>query len=334
MTISHSGYVKRLPLETYKRQRRGGKGILGMNLKEEDVVEKLFISSTHDYVLFFSNIGKVYRLKVHELPLGSRIAKGQAVVNILPFRQDEKIAAVIAVPSFEEEKLLIMATKNGLVKKTSLMAYFTSRREGIIAINLREGDELIGVKLTEGTEDVMLVTKHGQAIRFPEEQVRPMGRAASGVKGIRLSSEDAVLGMEVVRGEEVDAGTAGDLFVITEKGFGKRTQIDKYPRQGRGGRGVRTLRVVIDKGPIVGGKIVRKGEELMVVSAEGIVIRISVKGVPVVGRQTQGFRVMSMKGTDRVSALARVPIQEDEPEKLEGKRKPRKNKSKKEKNGK
>jgi DNA gyrase subunit A len=300
VTISHSGYVKRLPLETYRRQRRGGRGILGMNLKDEDFVENLFISSTHHYVLFFSNIGKVYRLKVHELPLGSRISKGQAIVNILPFRQDEKIAAVISVPDFEEEKFLVMATKNGLVKKTPLMEYFTSRREGIIAINLREGDELISVKLTDGDEDVILVTRNGQSIRFQEEQVRPMGRAASGVKGIRLGKSDEVLGMEVVKED------SGDLFVITEKGYGKRTPIEKYPLQGRGGKGVRTIRTVEDKGKLTGAKMVKKDQELMVVSNEGIVIRMSVKGVPVVGRHTQGFRVMSVKGEDRVSAIARV----------------------------
>ncbi len=298
VTLTHSGYVKRLPLETYRRQRRGGKGILGMNLKEEDFVENLFISSTHHYVLFFSNIGKVYRLKVHELPQGSRTAKGQAIVNILPFKQDEKIAAVISVPDFEEEKFLIMATKNGLVKKTPLMEYFTSRREGIIAINLR--DELIGVKLTEGAEDVILVSKNGQSIRFQEEQVRPMGRAASGVRGIRLDKRDEVLAMEVVKGE------LGDLFVITEKGFGKRTAVENYPLQGRGGKGVRTIRTVKGKGRLAAAKTVKKEQELMVVSSEGIVIRIAVKSIPVVGRLTQGFRIMSMRDEDTVSALARV----------------------------
>lgn len=328
VTISHSGYVKRLPLETYRRQRRGGRGILGMNLKDEDFVEKLFISSTHHYVLFFSNIGKVYRLKVHELPLGSRIAKGQAIVNILPLRQDEKVAAVISVPDFEEEKFLVMATKNGLVKKTPLMDYFTSRREGIIAINLREGDELIGVKLTEGTEEVILVSRNGQSIRFREEEVRPMGRAASGVKGIRLGEGDEVLGMEVVR------DTSGNVFVITEKGFGKRTLVEKYPLQGRGGKGVRTIRTVADKGRLAGVKVVRKDQELMVVSSDGIVIRIGVKGIPAVGRSTQGFRIMSVKGEDKVSAIARVVRQKEDEEPATGRAKPKKSKGKRQKKGK
>jgi len=328
ITITHSGYIKRLPLETYRRQRRGGKGILGMNLKDEDFVEKLFISSTHHYVLFFSNIGKVYRLKVHELPLGSRIAKGQAVVNILPFRQDEKIAAVIAVPDFTEEKYLVMATKNGLAKKTPLMDYFTSRREGIIAINLREGDELIGVRMTDGTEEVILVSRNGQSIRFREEEARSMGRAASGVKGIRLDKDDEVLGMEVIRDE------AGFVFVITEKGYGKRTPIDKYPLQGRGGKGVRTIRSTEDKGRLAGVKVVKKDQELIAVSTEGIVIRISVKGIPVVGRNTQGFRIMGMKGEDRVSSIARVVIAKDDEKNQEAGKKSKKGKSRKAKKGK
>lgn len=308
VTITHSGYVKRLPLETYRRQRRGGRGIMGMNLKEEDFVEYLFISSTHHYVLFFSNIGKVYRLKVHELPLGSRIAKGQAVINIVPFRQGEKIAAVIAVPDFQEEKFLVMGTKKGLVKKTALMNYFTSRKEGIIALNLREGDELIGVKLTEGTENVILVSRNGKSIRFSEEQVRPMGRAASGVKGIRLEENDEVLAMEVVTEE------SGQLFVITEKGYGKRTPIGKYPLQRRGGKGVKTIRAVKDKGRLSGAKTVKKDHELMIISSDGIVIRIAAKSVPIVGRLTQGFRIMNVKGQDNVSALARVIKSKDDEE--------------------
>jgi len=325
VTITHSGYVKRLPLETYRQQRRGGKGVLGMNVKENDFVENLFISSTHHYVLFFSNIGKVYRLKVHELPLGSRIAKGQAIVNILPLRQDEKIAAVIAVPNFEEEKFLMMATKDGLSKKTPLIAYFTSRREGIIAINLREGDELIGTRLTDGDESVILVSRNGQSIRFSETEVRPMGRAASGVKGIRLDKDDEVLGMEVVKGNQ------GALFVITEKGYGKRTSLEKYPLQKRGGKGVRTIRTTAGKGRLAGVRVVQKDHELMAVSTEGIVIRMLAKSIPSVGRHTQGFRVMSMKGDNKVSAIARVIKTKEEEEAHRGKAKPRKSRDKREK---
>ncbi|MEW6189850.1 MAG: DNA gyrase subunit A [Actinomycetota bacterium] len=301
VTITHSGYVKRLPVATYRKQRRGGKGVLGMNLKEGDFVEHLFISSTHHYVLFFSNKGKVYRLKVHELPLGSRTSKGQSIVNILPFRTDERIAAVIATREFDEDRYVIMATKRGLVKKTRLREYDTTRRDGIIAIILRGEDELISVKLTKGEEDAILVTRNGQAIRFSEKDVRPMGRAASGVRGIRLKPGDEVLGMDIAI-ENVD------LFVVTEHGYGKRTPIFKYPRQGRGGKGVRTLKTVSTRGKLAGVKVVKEDHELMVVSSEGNVIRVPARGIPRQGRNTQGVKIMNLGGEDKVSALAKVVV--------------------------
>lgn len=299
VTITHAGYVKRLPVTTYRRQRRGGRGVVGTNLKEGDFVEHLFVSSTHHYTLFFTNKGKVYRLKVHELPLGSRTSRGQAIVNILPFAQDEKIAAVIAIRDFDQDCYLMLATRRGLVKKTPLKEYDSSRRDGIIALALREDDELVGVKLTEGDEGVILVTRGGQAIRFKEADARPMGRVAMGVRGIKLGEGDGVLGMEVVQ-------KGADLFVVTENGYGKRTSVSKYPLQARGGKGVRTIRLVSDKGRLAGAKMVDRHHELMVISSEGVVIRVPVKGVSRMGRHTQGVRIMNLKDQDRVSTLARV----------------------------
>ncbi|MDI6892390.1 MAG: DNA gyrase subunit A [Actinomycetota bacterium] len=299
VTITHAGYVKRLPVTTYRRQRRGGRGVVGTNLKEGDFMEHLFVSSTHHYTLFFTNKGKVYRLKVHELPLGSRTSRGQAIVNILPFAQDEKIAAVIAIRDFDQDRYLMLATRRGLVKKTPLKEYDSSRRDGIIALALREDDELVGVKLTEGDEEVILVTRGGQAIRFKEADARPMGRVAMGVRGIKLGEGDEVLGMEVVQ-------KGADLFVVTENGYGKRTSVSKYPLQARGGKGVRTIRLVSDKGRLAGAKMVDRHHELMVISSEGVVIRVPVKGVSRMGRHTQGVRMMNLKDQDRVSTLARV----------------------------
>lgn len=300
VTITHSGYVKRLPATTYRQQRRGGKGVTGANLKEGDFVEHLFVSSTHDYILVFSNKGKVYRLKVHELPIGSRTSRGRAFVNILPFAHGEKIAAVIATRSFDTGKHLVMATKNGLVKKTSIKAYDTSRRDGIIALSLKNSDELVNVKLVEGGENILLVTRNGQSIKFDESQVRPMGRTAAGVKGIRFTKGDEVLAMEIAKSGE-------KLFVITEKGFGKLTEISKYPRQARGGKGVRTIKIVEEKGKLAGAKVVRDDQELMITSVEGVVIRVPVKGISLMGRSTQGVKIMNLKkGKDKVSALARI----------------------------
>jgi DNA gyrase subunit A len=298
ITITHSGYIKRLPVTTYKQQARGGKGVSGMNLKEGDFVEHLFISSTHNYILFFSNKGKVYKLKVHELPVGSRTARGQAIVNVLPFTQHEEIAAVISTRTFEEDQYLMMATKDGLVKKTPFKEYNTSRRDGILAITMREDDELIGVKITRGADDIILVSKNGMSIRFHEMDVRPMGRTATGVKGMALE-DDEVLSIEVARDE-------ADLLIITENGFGKRTPMNNYPVQGRGGKGVKTLKDTSARGSIAAAKMVQERHGLMVISSEGIVIRTSVKQISQMGRNTQGVKIMNLNDSDKISAVALI----------------------------
>ena len=305
VTITHLGYIKRHPLTTYRRQQRGGKGVIGAALKEEDFVEHLFVSSTHHYLLLFTNLGKVHRLKVHELPLGTRISRGRALVNLIPLRSGEKIAAVIAIPDFEQALYLDMATKNGKVKKTPLKEYHTSRKDGILAIELREGDELIGVKLTPGDQNIVLVTKNGMSIKFDERDVRSMGRTTQGVKGINLAPEDEVLGMEI----ELEGGY---LLVLTEQGYGKRTPLSKYPRQIRGGKGVKTLRVIRKRGKLAGARIVKEDHGLMVVSGEGILIRMLAKGIPVQGRNTQGVKIMNIRKDDKVGALARIVTSQEE----------------------
>lgn len=299
VTITRAGYVKRLPVATYRQQKRGGKGVSGVNLKESDFVEHLFISSTHDYVLFFSNRGKVYRLKVHELPVGSRQARGTAVVNLLPFEQDEKIAAVITTREFPPDEYLLFATAQGMVKKTAIQAYDRSRRDGIIAINLREGDELIAVRRVRPGEHVMMVSADGKAIKWDERDARPMGRDTTGVRGMALKPGDRVLGMEV-------APPGSELFVVTERGYGKRTPVDHYPLQKRGGMGVKTIQVTPKKGRLAGMKIVMPGHELMLISEEGVVIRVNAQDISRLGRSTQGVKVMNVAETDRVSAIARV----------------------------
>ncbi|MCE5203973.1 MAG: DNA gyrase subunit A [Actinomycetia bacterium] len=299
VTITKAGYVKRLPVGTYRQQRRGGKGVSGVNLKESDFVEHLFISSTHDYVLFFSNKGKVYRMKVHELPVGSRHARGTAVVNLLPFEQDEKIAAVITTREFSPDEYLLFATKNGLVKKTAISAYDRSRRDGIIAINLRDDDELIAVRRVHSGMKVVMVSAGGKAIVFDEADVRPMGRDTTGVRGMNLADGDHVLGMEI-------APDDSELFVVTERGYGKRTPLSEYPVQRRGGMGVKTIQVTPKKGRLAGMKVVMPGHELMLISEEGVVIRVRAEDVSRLGRSTQGVKVMNVAESDRVSAIARV----------------------------
>ncbi|MHB0976939.1 MAG: DNA gyrase subunit A [Candidatus Aquicultorales bacterium] len=297
ITVTRSGYVKRLPVTTYREQARGGKGVMGMNLKEGDFVEHLFVSSTHDYILFFSNKGKVYRLKVHELPLASRTARGQAIVNILPLTQEEKIAAIITTREFDGDRFLIMSTKNGLVKKTPFRAYDTSRRDGILAIGLREDDELIDVKLTTGEDQILLVTRDGMSIRFKEADVRPMGRVATGVRGIALGAGDRVIAVETAK-------EGSDLFIITDIGVGKRTRLTEYNVQGRGGRGLKTAELKRNKGKIVGARLVTDENQILLVTSEGIIIRVPVKPIRRLGRATQGVRIIHLKGKDKVSAMA------------------------------
>jgi DNA gyrase subunit A len=300
IAITRSGYIKRLPVTAYREQRRGGIGVMGMDLKEEDYIEHLFVASTHDYILFFTSVGKVYRLKVHELPLGSRQSKGRAIVNLLPFRQGETVRAVIQTRNFEEAKYLVFATKKGVVKKTELGAYNTSlKADGIIAIKMREGDELVGVRHSTGDDDVLLVSAKGQAIRFSEQEVRPMGRDASGVQGMRLRAEDEVISVTI-------AADDADLLVVTENGYGKRTRVSEYPKKGRGGLGVKTVQLTEARGHLVGARVVRDGYQVMLISTGGTVIRMSVDDIRRMGRSTQGVIVMRLREGELVSSLAPV----------------------------
>src|ERR687884_301227 len=308
IAITRSGYIKRLPVTSYREQRRGGIGVMGMDLKDEDYIEHLFVASTHDYILFFTNVGKVYRLKVHELPLGSRESKGRAIQNLLPFRQDETVRAVIQTRKFKEAEYLVFATRNGIIKKTELGAYNTSlKADGIIAIKMREGDELVSVRGSSGKDDVLMVSAKGQAIRFHETDVRAMGRDASGVQGMRLRSGDEVISINIA---EEDA----DLLVVTENGYGKRTRIADYPVKHRGGMGVKTVQLTEERGQLAGARVVRDGYQVMLISTGGTVIRIPVDDVRRMGRATQGVIVMRLRGDDeRVSALAPV-VDEDRDE--------------------
>jgi DNA gyrase subunit A len=300
IAITRSGYIKRLPVTTYREQRRGGQGVMGMELKDEDYIEHLFVASTHDYLLFFTSVGKVYRLKVHELPLGSRQSKGRAVVNLLPFRQDEQIRAVVQTRNYEESEFLVFATKNGMVKKTKLAEYNTPlKADGIIAINLREKDELIGVRHSTGGDDILMVSRSGQAIRFNEQEARPMGRATAGVQGMRLRKGDEVIEIATARDDD-------DLLVVTEQGYGKRTPVREYPRKGRGGLGVKTVQLTDAKGKLAGARIVRDGYQLMLISTGGTVIRMAVDEIKRLGRATQGVIVVRLKGKERVSSIAPV----------------------------
>ena len=299
VTCTHAGYVKRTPVATYRSQKRGGKGVQGVNLKDEDFVEDLFVASTHDYVLFFSNKGKVYRLKVHELPIGQRTARGSHISNLVPFSEGEHATAVITCRTFPEDEYLMFATKNGIVKKTSMAAYDRTRRDGIIAINLRDNDELVNVRRVRPGEKVIMVSTDGKAIMFPESDVRPMGRGTSGVRGITLKGDARMLGMEITNGN-------GDLFVITEKGYGKRTPVSEYPMHKRGGQGVYTITMTAKKGQLAACRVVGPQHELMIVSADGVVIRVKVPDISKLGRSTQGVKVMNVADADSVCALARM----------------------------
>jgi len=299
ITISHGGYIKRMPVDTYKSQKRGGRGITAMTTKEDDFVEQIFTTTTHKYIIFFTNKGKCYRLKVYEIPEASRQSKGTAIINLLNIHGDEKITAVIPLKEYSDDQYLMAATKNGSVKKTALTEYDTSRRDGIIAINLEDNDELIGVQLTDGMQDVILITAYGQSIRFKEEEARPMARATKGVRGIKLMEDDYVVAMGVADDE-------AELLVITENGYGKRTPMTEYRCQTRGGKGVFTVRPSERNGLIVGALVVKSDEEIMAISKEGIIIRIKVSDVSSMGRTTQGVTLMRMDKDDHVVSMARV----------------------------
>ena len=306
VTITHTGYVKRIPVAAYRAQKRGGKGVSGVNLKEDDVIEEMFIASTHEYVLFFSSKGKVYRLKVHELPEGSRQARGTAIVNLLPFEDGEKIASVISCREFPENEYLMFATANGMVKKTVMSAYDRSRRDGIIAINLKEGDQLLDVRRVRENDRIILATTAGKAIVFAEDCVRATGRDTSGVRGITMKDDTQVLGMET-------SGGFGDLFVITEHGYGKRTPVADYPLQNRGGQGVFTIQMTDRKGKLAAMKTVGPQHELFIITEGATVIRVKTDDISKTGRATQGVKMMSVAEGDRVCAVARMEAAKDEP---------------------
>ena len=301
ISITHSGYIKSLPLSTYRQQRRGGVGVTGMEMKDEDWIEHLFVCSTHDYLLFFTNRGKVYRSKVYDLPEMSRTAKGRALVNILPLREGERVQSVLSTRDFTEGRYLVFATRNGMVKKTEFSAYNTPiKADGIIAINIRDDDELIAVRRTGGSDDIIMVSSSGQAARFSESQVRPMGRDTSGVRGMNVSQAgNAVLAMDVARDDQ-------ELLVVTQNGYGKRTPISEYPVKGRGTMGVKTITLTDRKGQLAGALVVREHQELVFISQNGMVQRTSVREINRYGRASQGVRVMNVRDGDQVSAVALV----------------------------
>lgn len=301
ITSTHASYIKRLPVATYRSQRRGGKGVQGLSLKDNDFVEDLFVASTHDYVMFFTNRGKVYRLKVHELPIGSRQARGSALVNVLPLSEGERPMTMLIARDFPDDEYLVFATKDGMVKKTSMAAYDNSRRDGLIAINLRKGDELVTVSRVRPGEKVILCSSDGKAILFDESEVRPTGRDTSGVRGINLKGGASMLGMVISNGK-------GDLLVMTEKGYGKRTPVSEYPEHKRGGQGVFTIAMTQRKGNLVACRVVGPQHELMVVSEAGVVIRVKATDISRLGRSTQGVKVMNLAEDDRVSAVARMVV--------------------------
>jgi DNA gyrase subunit A len=304
ITISHGGYIKRIPITTYKRQRRGGRGLTGADLKENDWVEHLFIASTHDYLMFFSNKGQVYWLKVHEIPQAGRAARGKPVINCIAIKPDEQIAALVPVREFKDDKCLIFATRQGTVKKTVLSAYGNVRSTGICGINIEKGDELIDVQVCDQNSDIILATKDGMSIRFHQGDVRDMGRATTGVKGVELEKGDEVIGMVVVRRDAT-------LLVVSEKGYGKRSELADYRVQKRGGKGIITLKKTDKTGSIVALKEVIPDDELMMITRQGVIIRLPVDGIRVIGRNTQGVRVMNLDAGDAVVDVARV-VKEDE----------------------
>jgi DNA gyrase subunit A len=299
ITLTHQGYIKRLPLSTYRSQRRGGRGITAMGTREEDFVENIFITTTHHHMCFFTNMGCAYRLKVHEIPEAGRQARGIAVINLISLDPDEKVTAVIPVKDFEGDSYLFMATKYGMVKKTSLSEYANIRSNGLIGISLKEGDELIGVRLTDGKQDIILGMADGLAIRFDEQDVRPMGRATQGVKGVELSRGDSVIGMDIAK-------DGSDVLVVTKNGYGKRTALSEYRKQTRGGKGIQTIKRSSRNGPVVCLRVVSSDDDLMVITEEGIVIRMDIRSISQLSRSTQGVTIIKLDEGDSVVAIAKV----------------------------
>ncbi|MBU3177162.1 DNA gyrase subunit A [Clostridium estertheticum] len=299
ITLTHAGYIKRLPADTYSAQKRGGRGIQGVTTKEDDFVEHIFITTTHNNILFFTNKGKSFKLKAYEIPEGGRTAKGTNLINIIPLASDEKIQAVICLKEFAQDNYLVMGTKNGLIKKTSLDKYSAIRKNGLNAINLREDDELIGAAITNGDSEMLFVTRNGYSIRFSEKDVRGMGRTATGVKSLTLREEDIVVSMNIVTPEE-------ELLVISENGFGKRTLVSEYSLQHRGGKGVITYKVSAKTGKLVGARIVKDGDEMILINSNGIVIRLNVAGISTTSRNTMGVTLMKNGDGDNIVAIAKI----------------------------
>ncbi|UFJ40458.1 DNA gyrase subunit A [Brevibacillus humidisoli] len=305
ITLTHSGYIKRLPVSTYRSQKRGGRGVQGIGTREDDFVEHLHITNSHDYIMFFTNKGKVYRLKGYEIPDLSRTAKGTPIINLIQIEKGEHVSTVIPVKEFRKDRYLFFATKKGVVKKTELSAYENVRKVGLFAINLREDDELIGVRFTDGDQEIIMGTKKGMSVRFREEDVRTMGRGATGVKGITLDPDDDVIDMDVVKEN-------ADVLIVTAKGYGKRTPIAEYRLQSRGGKGIKTHNVTERSGQVVGLKVVESDEDLMIVTTTGIIIRLEVKGISTMGRYTQGVKLIRLAENEEVGSVAKVAASEDD----------------------
>ena len=309
VALTHFGYIKRMPIDTYKSQRRGGKGITGIATREEDFVKQIFTASTHDTILFFSNKGKLYRLRGYEIPEAGRTARGTAIVNLLSLDSGEKISAVIPLQNFAEGKYLLMATKKGIIKKTPLLEYNSARKTGLLSITLKDDDELISVRLTDGEDNVLLVTHNGICITFDEKDVRPMGRTAQGVIGIRLDEDDEVISMESVL-----AGGNATLLAITENGFGKRTELDEYRVQTRGGKGVMTYKITPKTGKLVGARVATEEDDVMLITDGGTIIRLKVKDISVLGRATQGVTLMRTSDGGQVVSIETISPESDEEE--------------------
>jgi len=310
ITISHSGYIKRSPANTYRSQKRGGRGVMGMDTKDEDFVEHLFVTNSHHYLLFFTDRGKVYRLKAYEIPDLSRTARGTAIINLIQIEQGETVNAVIPVQKFESEDYLFFATRQGVVKKTPLEDYTNIRKGGLIAICIREDDALIEVKLVTSDQEMIMGTAQGMSIRFSENDVRSMGRSATGVRGIRLRDDDKVIGMDVIDNEL-------DILIVTAKGYGKRTPANDYRSQGRGGKGIKTINVTEKNGAVIALKVVKNEEDLMIITTLGILIRTSMEGISTMGRYTQGVKLINIREDDAVATVCRVDKSEETEDLLE-----------------
>lgn len=311
ITLTHNGYIKRLPVSTYKSQRRGGRGIQGAETKDSDFVQSLFVTNSHNYLLIFTNRGKVYRIKAYEVPEFSRTARGTPVINLIQIEQGEYVKTVIPVKEFGDDQFLFFATKQGIVKRTDLQSFENIRKGGLFAINIREDDELIGVALTDGNQDIIMGTRNGMSIRFNENDVRSMGRTATGVKGITLDDDDQVIDMDLVQ-------EGADVLIVTSQGYGKRTPVDEYRSQSRGGKGIKTLNVTERNGHIVALKVVNEEHDLMIVTVSGVIIRLHISGISTMGRNTQGVKLIRIENDEEVATVAKVESGEEKEEELDG----------------